>query len=265
MKSEKSLRSILDSIAVGVYVVDADQRIAYANKGFAKLFGFASEDDLLGKDVRSLYSRQDDYRRLIAEAPHFDPRERPIYFRGRTASGSYEDLALTSVTALPPVEVVHRLVITIRHATKEERRPVPGRPKVFISYCHQDLEFAKKLHSDLSEADLTVWLDFIEIAVGDSIPDRIQEAIADSDFFIAVLTSSSVKSAWFKAELDSARIRELELRDTIVLPILAEQCEVPLLLRPKRYADFVTRDYGQALTDLLESIDRHWKNRSVSP
>ena len=46
-------------------------------------------------------------------------------------------------------------------------------------------------------------------------------------------------------------MRELTERRVIVLPILLEECEIPVLLREKKYADF-SRNYRDGFNSLLE-------------
>ena len=55
-------------------------------------------------------------------------------------------------------------------------------------------------------------------------------------------------------ELSSALARELESRQVFVLPILYRDCQVPLFLKDKVYADFRT-SYDLGLETLLERID----------
>jgi hypothetical protein len=48
-------------------------------------------------------------------------------------------------------------------------------------------------------------------------------------------------------------ISEVEIGSVKILPALIEPCEVPALLRTKKYADF-TENYDEALRDLLDAI-----------
>ena len=45
--------------------------------------------------------------------------------------------------------------------------------KVFISYSHQDKPFVSKLVTDLASMGAKVWVDLIEMKVGDSIVNKI--------------------------------------------------------------------------------------------
>lgn len=67
---------------------------------------------------------------------------------------------------------------------------------VFITHSHQDKPFVRKLASDLLANGIQVWVDEAEIKVGDSLIQKISNAITESDFVIAVLSKSSVESHW---------------------------------------------------------------------
>jgi hypothetical protein len=126
---------------------------------------------------------------------------------------------------------------------------------VFISYSHHDGEFAERLASQLVKHKAQVWIDKWKLNVGDSIIDRIQTAIAGASALLVVLSQSSVKSEWCKKELSAGLLRELEEKQVVVLPLLLEDCEIPLFLRGKKYADFRS-NFDQGLNAVLESIAR---------
>ena len=74
--------------------------------------------------------------------------------------------------------------------------------------------------------------------VGDSIVQRIQDAIKEADALIVVLSKASVVSVWCNKEITAGLVRELEEKRVVILPVLLEDCEIPLFLRDKMYADF---------------------------
>ena len=121
--------------------------------------------------------------------------------------------------------------------------------------CHSsgDKEFVRRLAGDLQSQEVTVWFDEWQIRVGDSIHDKINEGIKDSAWLIIVLSKKSVESSWVKKELNAGFVRELEERRVVILPILLEQCAIPLMLRDKRYADF-SESYDDGFIDLLTTI-----------
>lgn len=128
--------------------------------------------------------------------------------------------------------------------------------KIFISHSHKDKQFTEKLSSDLSHSGFQVWLDQWEIAVGDNIPLKLQEGISKANFVVLVLSPNSVQSLWVNKEWSSAFSNEVDLNNVIVLPVLIEQCDIPLFLKTKKYADF-TSDYNAGLQELKNAIKSH--------
>ncbi len=124
---------------------------------------------------------------------------------------------------------------------------------VFISYSHNDRDFVDTLAAHLVKNRARVWVDRWELKVGDSIIQRIQSAITEADALIVVLSKTAVESEWCKKELTAGLVRELEEKRVVVLPVLLEECEIPLFLRDKLYADF-RQEFGDGLRTTLEAI-----------
>ena len=127
---------------------------------------------------------------------------------------------------------------------------------LFISYSSKDKDFVKKLAEDLTSYGVKVWWDQWEMKVGDSLNKKIQEGISQSSWLGIVLSPDSVKSPWVERELNSALIKELQLHDVFVLPILYRACDIPIFLQDKVYADFKT-SYEKGLQILLDRISRY--------
>ena len=124
---------------------------------------------------------------------------------------------------------------------------------IFISYSHKDKEFVDSLAANLVKHRVRVWVDTWELNVGDSIIAKVQAAIQEADALLIVLSQASVRSEWCKKELSSGLIRELEEKRVIVMPVVLDDCEIPLFLRDKLHADFrVDKDKG--LRQVLEAI-----------
>jgi hypothetical protein len=136
---------------------------------------------------------------------------------------------------------------------------------VFVSYSHQDSEFTDRLIRDLRYSDVPATYDKWLLKVGDSIIDRIAEAVATAASVVAIVSSSSVASAWVRKELSLAMTREIHSRAVKVLPAVIDECDVPASISDKLYADF-RRNYFWGLTKLLEALDprereSRWESR----
>jgi hypothetical protein len=134
--------------------------------------------------------------------------------------------------------------------------------KVFVSHASADKAFVDRLVADLTAKAIPVWYDKLDLRVGDSVTGGINEGLAASKYFLIVLSKSSVASRWVKEELNAALMQQVARGGTFVLPALLEDCEVPPLLRHRRYADF-RYDYERGLADLLDVWGRDRDATSV--
>jgi hypothetical protein len=124
---------------------------------------------------------------------------------------------------------------------------------IFISYSHKDSDFVDRLAVRLGEERVHIWLDRWELRVGDSLTQRIEMALQGASAILVVLSSTSVTSDWCRRELTAGLVRELEEQRVLVLPLLLQECNVPLFLRDKVRADFRT-DFEQGLDEVLKAL-----------
>jgi hypothetical protein len=137
--------------------------------------------------------------------------------------------------------------------------------KVFISHTKSDKDFARHLAKDIQSLGFSVWLDEWEIRLGDSLIERIEEGIEESQWMIVILSPKSVKSEWVLRELHSGLTKEIGSKKVFVLPVLCKKVTLPNFLRDKFYADFTdSYEYGFGLIkDRLmgeygSSVSEHW-------
>ena len=124
---------------------------------------------------------------------------------------------------------------------------------VFISYSHADADFVTILAANLVKRNAHVWVDIWELNVGDSILNKVQQAIQDSSALLVILSKASVASEWCRKELNAGLMRELDEKRVVVLPVLVNDCDIPVFLREKMYADFRT-NFDSGLKSLVEGI-----------
>uniref|UniRef100_UPI00403FB55B toll/interleukin-1 receptor domain-containing protein n=1 Tax=Paenibacillus sp. FSL R7-0313 TaxID=2954532 RepID=UPI00403FB55B len=90
--------------------------------------------------------------------------------------------------------------------------------------------------------------------IGESIPGSISQALQVSDYVLVLLSKNSIKSAWVEQEWYTKYWDEITERKVKILPILIEDCNIPELLKTKKYADF-REDYNRGLRELLLAFD----------
>ena len=124
---------------------------------------------------------------------------------------------------------------------------------VFISYSHSDAALVSKLAAHLVKHNASVWVDTWELNVGDSIVRKVQDAIEGASALLVILSKASVQSEWCKKELSAGLMRELDEKRVVVLPVLVEECTIPVFLREKMYAD-LRQGFDSGLRAILDAI-----------
>lgn len=124
---------------------------------------------------------------------------------------------------------------------------------IFISYSHQDKEFVDKLAIQLVRRNVNVWLDRWELSVGDSLVEKVQDAVDGASALLVILSKASAGSEWCKKELSAGLLRELEERRVVVIPVMLEDCDIPVFARGKLFADFRS-DFDVGLRAVVEGI-----------
>ena len=122
--------------------------------------------------------------------------------------------------------------------------------QVFISYSRKDIEFVRRLATDLENAGYEVWWDITDLRGGDDWVRVIPEAIEKSKSFVVVLSPDSFTSEWVRKEYTQA----LSLRKRII-PIMLRRTAVPFALNTINYIDFTSEEqYAASLNSLLRDL-----------
>jgi hypothetical protein len=138
---------------------------------------------------------------------------------------------------------------------------------IFISYSQRDNAFVDNLARNLVAAKHNVWIDRWELALGDSLTQKIEGALTNADAILVIISKNSVDSQWCKRELSAGLIRELEEKKVLVMPCVIDDCQIPLFLRDKLYADFrKDADAAFKLVDTsLARISNQFQGRVEQP
>ena len=116
-----------------------------------------------------------------------------------------------------------------------------NRVRVFIAYATEDIGVAERLYNVLRSRGYGPWLDRRKLLPGQNWPRRIEDAIANADYFIAMFSVNSVKKrGGFQSEvryaLDCAS--RLPIDDVFLIPVRLDDCPVPARIqRETQYVD----------------------------
>jgi hypothetical protein len=139
-------------------------------------------------------------------------------------------------------------------------RPPPGsveRLDLFVSYQGADTEFAAKLSAAVETAEggkFRVFFAPWNIHPGQNIVAEIDRALARTRYFGLILSPSYLKADWTNAEGSAAVYADPAGRLGRVIPIYHKPCQIPPLLRFRRYVDFAGMSFELALGELVDIL-----------
>lgn len=155
--------------------------------------------------------------------------------------------------ALQPNLLAEDLVDAATERKEERHRQDKDRRIAFLSHSSMDKPFIRQLAADLTANGVDVWLDEQRIRVGDSIPEKLAQGLAGSDFFLIAMSEHSAGSAWVKKELNNALVNEVQRRKVHILPLRLDDTPMPPIIGDKKYADF-SKSYKAGLDELLIAL-----------
>jgi len=138
-----------------------------------------------------------------------------------------------------------------------EKQPL----SVFISYSHKDKPIAQTLAAGLTDVGVRTRVDEGELRVGDSLIDRISQAIHEVEFVVALVSRHSVASKWCQRELSWAMSGELQKSGVRVLPLRIGEVTMPTALLDVHYLQVDADDMGAAVSRLVADASSHYRER----
>jgi hypothetical protein len=205
----------------------------------------------------------DERRICVFDKKIYKPEIIEVMKSGKLCEICYKRISrLLDSDQLIAIEHIIRIISDICNAENSEAsfenqmRIAEGRvPKIFLSHSGADKDFVEKLANDLVDNGCRVWFDKWEIKVGDNIVDQINSGISESDCLALIISRSSVESPWVMNEWTSMFVRATNEKKAKILPILVEDCKVPPIITPYKYADFRDpNNYKLSFEELLKAV-----------
>jgi len=103
----------------------------------------------------------------------------------------------------------------------------------FLSYSREDSEFVLRLAKDLDSAGAKIWVDQLKIEPGEFWDAKVEGALLASSRQLIILSPAAVNSRNVKDEIQTG----LEEGKQII-PVLYQDCKIPLGLRRLQRVDF---------------------------
>ncbi len=129
---------------------------------------------------------------------------------------------------------------------------------VFISYSHRDHAFVDRLSLELLNHNIKLWRDEYQMSAGDSLTDRIRDAIDRASFLCVAVSESSVASEWVRREIEAGLLRTSAEVGLTIIPLLLEECELPEQLQDHIAIDF-RESFDEGFAELLGVVKRRYE------
>jgi hypothetical protein len=158
-----------------------------------------------------------------------------------------------SAAQSPPVDSAESEEPTKAAETSSER-------DAFVSHAGEDFVVAEGLASRLQDAGWSVWLDKLELTLGDSLSDRLNGALSRSRFGVVVLSETYFAKSWARKELNAMAAKEAIYGSKVILPVwhgidekyLAD--EAPLLA--DRIGVSTDRGLDHVAAEIIKALER---------
>ncbi|MBD3338203.1 MAG: TIR domain-containing protein, partial [Candidatus Lokiarchaeota archaeon] len=105
-----------------------------------------------------------------------------------------------------------------------------NKPKIFISYAHEDKEIVKNIYNQLKNAGCDPWMDDEDLLPGENWKAEIYKVMRTLDFVLVCLSQNSipkigeVQAEWKELTKISAKYPD---RSVFIIPILLDNSEIP--------------------------------------
>lgn len=129
--------------------------------------------------------------------------------------------------------------------------PTQKNNQIFISYAHEDSNYAQRLFSELKEFEkeynLKFWLDKDSLLPGQNWSNIIQNIINESKYFIVLLSKNAIeKNTYVQEELRLALEKaDKQQAQIYIIPVRLDNCEIIELIQKLHVVDlFPDWKYG---------------------
>src|SRR6266508_1639197 len=117
---------------------------------------------------------------------------------------------------------------------------------VFISYSHKNNKFVEeRLIPFLKERSFTYCIDNESFKTGSTSIEEMERCVNNSKRVILVLTKDYLESEWAKFENIMAQTLDPSAKSRKLIPLLVEDCELPLRLKIYNYRDLRNNQKSQ--------------------
>lgn len=120
---------------------------------------------------------------------------------------------------------------------------------IFVSYSSRDRDFAMKFTKELQKLGASIWIDQLGIGLGDNWDSSIEDALEVANTLLLIISKTSATSQNVQDEVSIAKGNNKK-----IVPILIEQCKLPMRWQRMQYADYTTAP-EKAIKNILQVLN----------
>src|ERR1700733_1048300 len=144
-------------------------------------------------------------------------------------------------------------------STDAERRDL------FISHASEDKDsFVRPLSRALTARGWSMWVDELELTIGDSLTSRIDAALAQSRFGVVVLSKAFFAKPWPQRELSGLAAREID-GSKVILPIWHGVDRAYIAERSPPLADRLAANSDDGIDEVASKLSRALERGGLRP
>jgi|GEM_PF-3439242 len=121
--------------------------------------------------------------------------------------------------------------------------------KIYCSYSSSDREIVLNTVNVLKNKGLDVWFDQLDISLGERWDESVERALDESNIVLVFMSKASLESSNVMDEFSIAIVEGKQ-----IMPILIENCELPMRLKRFQYVDFAN-NYEAGMNQLLQALN----------
>jgi serine/threonine-protein kinase len=113
--------------------------------------------------------------------------------------------------------------------TRVDARPIGQRPRIFVSYCHQDLKVIQLLRvvpliDDLKSDGCDVWID-LELTTGDAWHEVVTSHLKKANIIVPLITQAYLRSKYCQEVEMRHFLTQRLAQGLVVFPFIVSPCE----------------------------------------
>jgi len=137
-------------------------------------------------------------------------------------------------------------------------------PSFFISYSHADKPLAISLKAALVERGAAAWRDEDELRAGDSLAERLADAVHEFEYMAVLVSDASKGSEWCRKELALAVTGGLNQGRVKVMPLKVGDAQMPPVIADLVYIPIDEGSVEEAADRLIRDAGRYASEPTAS-